>query len=176
MKWQPTLATDFVRLRPLKEADFAALYAVASDPLIWEQHPNNDRYEEAVFRVFFQAGIRSGGALALFDRTAEQLIGSSRFQVIPAAPDVVEIGWTFLARSHWGGLYNRAIKNLMINYAFEHVEGVLFYVGDQNFRSQRAVEKLGARLLKGTDYPHIPRKVSSPFLYRLERADWQQGA
>src|SRR6185312_15160356 len=76
---QPTLRGNLVHLRPLRESDFEALFAVASDPLIWEQHPASDRYQEPVFRDFFRGGIESGGAFLVLDATTGAVIGSTRY-------------------------------------------------------------------------------------------------
>ena len=140
---QPTLTGELVELRPLRPEDFDALYAVASDPLIWEQHPNRDRYQEEAFRAFFRDALASGGALVALDRTDGRVIGTSRYHGYDEAKSEVEIGWTFLARSHWGGAHNRDMKRVMLRHAFRFVEGVIFVVGVANFRSQRAVEKIG---------------------------------
>ena len=51
---QPCLKGDLLELRPLCAEDFRDLYAVAADPLIWEQHPCKDRYQEEVFTSFFR--------------------------------------------------------------------------------------------------------------------------
>jgi N-acetyltransferase len=142
--WQPTLAGDLIELRPLRAEDFAALYAVASDPLIWEQHPANDRWREDVFREFFRAAMESRAALRAIDRQTGRVVGSSRFGGYDAGQGEVEIGWTFLARSHWGGGYNREMKRLMLGHAFRFVARVVFLVGPGNFRSQRSLEKIGA--------------------------------
>jgi RimJ/RimL family protein N-acetyltransferase len=142
--FQPTLRGRLVALRPLRADDFAALLAVASDPLIWEQHPANDRYQPGPFRAFFEESLRSGGALAACDRRTEQIIGSSRFHAYDEAHSEVEIGWTFLARACWGGRYNAEMKRLMLGHAFRFVDRVVFLVGPTNYRSQRAVEKIGA--------------------------------
>ena len=130
-------------LRPLRAEDFDALYAVASDPLIWEQHPARDRYKEEVFREFFREAMESGGAFIVLDSKDGKVIGSSRFHGYNEEKSEIEIGWTFLARSHWGGIYNREMKQLMLQHAFRFVKSVLFLVGPQNFRSQRAMEKIG---------------------------------
>jgi RimJ/RimL family protein N-acetyltransferase len=143
---QPTLAGELVTLRPLAEDDWDALYAVASDPLIWEQHPAHDRWREAVFRAFFREAMESGGALAIIDRTDRRIIGSSRFHGWDAAAREIEIGWTFLARSHWGGRYNGETKALMLAHAFRFAAGVIFVIGPDNMRSRRAVEKIGGAL------------------------------
>lgn len=144
---QPTLRGEILELRPLRADDFPALYGVASDPLIWEQHPNSDRYREDVFREFFRDAIESGGALAAVDLKDGRVVGSSRFHGHDRAQSEVEIGWTFLARSHWGGRYNGEMKRLMLEHAFKFVDNVVFLVGPQNMRSRRAVEKIGGVLV-----------------------------
>ena len=123
--------------------DFHDLYAVASDPLIWEQHPIKDRYKEEVFKGFFRESLESGGALIAIDSKDGRVIGSSRFHGYDEEKSEIEIGWTFLARSHWGGVYNREMKQLMLRHAFKFVRSVIFLVGPQNLRSQRAMEKIG---------------------------------
>lgn len=141
---QPVLRGTLVELRPLRADDFDALFAVASDPLIWAQHPDRDRYQEPTFRAFFAEALASGGALVVIDPTSGRIIGSSRYHAFK--PDVaeVEIGWTFLARSYWGGRYNGEMKQLMLDHAFRWVRRVVFVIGPENRRSQRAVEKVGA--------------------------------
>jgi RimJ/RimL family protein N-acetyltransferase len=141
---QPVLRGDLVELRPLRHEDWEGLYAVAADPLIWEQHPVKTRHERQGFHTFFGESLASGGALAVVDLETQQLIGSSRFHGWNEEQSEVEIGWTFLARSHWGGIYNRLVKELMLAHAFRFVNRVVFLVGINNRRSQRAVEKLGA--------------------------------
>ena len=140
---QPTLRGDLVELRPLRADDFDALYAVAADPLLWEQHPNSDRYTPDVFAAFFREALDSGGAFLVTDRNDGRVIGSSRFARYDPDKSEIEIGWTFLARSHWGGVYNGEMKRLMLRHAFRFVQNVVFVVGPQNWRSQRAVEKIG---------------------------------
>ena len=141
---QPTLQGHLLHLRPLRPADFEALYAVASDPLIWEQHPHFDRYKLEVFKKFFADALESRGALIAIDNQSGKIIGSSRFAGLDQEKSEIEIGWTFLARSHWGGLFNREMKELMLRHAFQFVKTVIFLVGPKNFRSQRALAKIGA--------------------------------
>jgi RimJ/RimL family protein N-acetyltransferase len=141
---QPTLEGERVLLRPLRPDDFDALYAVARDPLIWEQHPASDRWQEPVFRRFFADALASGGALVALDRRDGAVVGSSRYYGYDPQAREVEIGWTFLARSHWGGHFNHEMKRLMLDHAFGFVDTVLFYVGVNNLRSQTAVERIGA--------------------------------
>jgi len=141
--FQPTIKGVLVELRPLRPDDWDPLFAVASDPLIWEQHPARDRYKPDVFRAFFREALASGGALTALDRKDGRIIGSSRFHDYNEQVSEVEIGWTFLARSHWGGRYNRELKQLMLRHAFQFVERVVFLIGRENLRSQKAIEKLG---------------------------------
>lgn len=141
---QPTLRSDRLELRPLRDSDFDELYAVAADPLIWAQHPDRDRHREEVFQRFFSDALDSGGALVAIDLADNRIIGSSRYHGYNEQEHSIEIGWTFLARSRWGGDYNGEMKRLMLEHAFRTVDKVLFLIGPDNLRSQRAVEKIGA--------------------------------
>lgn len=141
--YQPTLHGDHVTIRPLCDDDFDQLFAVASDPLIWEQHPAKDRCTEEGFKRFFDEARATTGALLALDAKTGEVIGSSRFFRHNEAASEVEIGWTFLARKCWGGLYNREMKALMLRHAFQFVEAVVLLVAPDNIRSQRAVEKIG---------------------------------
>jgi N-acetyltransferase len=141
---QPILKGELIELRPLQHEDFDDLYVMASDPLIWEQHPAKDRYKEEVFVDFFREALESRGALIVIDRKNGQVIGSSRFYGYDPEKSEIEIGWTFLARSYWGGMYNRELKELMLRHAFQFVSRVIFLVGPQNLRSQKALAKIGA--------------------------------
>ena len=141
---QPVLTGALVHLRPLRAGDFDALYAVASDPHIWEQHPESNRHELAVFRTFFDGAIVSGGALLETDAMTGAVIGSSRYFLYDETRRAIEIGWSFLARSHWGGRHNREMKRLMLQHAFRFVDRVHFIIGVRNLRSQRAIENIGA--------------------------------
>lgn len=141
---QPHLAGEFVELRPLRSDDFDSLYAVGCDPMIWELHPARNRYQEPEFRRFFQDAIESGGALVALDAKTQQFIGSSRFHGYDEEASEIEIGWSFLARSHWGGRHNGEMKRLMIRHALQYVESVVLFISPTNFRSQRAAEKIGA--------------------------------
>ena len=140
---QPTLQGELLELRPLRPEDWDALFQVASEPLIWEQHPAWDRYKPEVFREFFREALETRGAFAVIDRADGQVIGSSRFFGYDPETSEVEIGWTFLARSHWGGAYNRDMKRLMLQHALRSVRRVIFVIGMHNWRSQKAIEKLG---------------------------------
>jgi N-acetyltransferase len=166
MMRQPFLKGELLELRPLRPEDFDDLYAVASDPLIWEQHPHNTRYQEEVFRRFFQDALSSGGALVVIDAATGRVVGSSRYAGYDKEKSQVEIGWTFLARSHWGGVYNGEMKRLMLEHAFKFVNNVVFVIGTHNFRSQKAVEKLGAVRVGST----VDSGGADCFVYRITAA------
>lgn len=162
---QPTLKSEMLELRPLRAEDFEDLCAVASDPLIWEQHPDSDRYKPDVFRKFFEEALQSGGALIAIDRKTDRIIGSSRFHGYDLERSEIEIGWTFLARSHWGGTYNGEMKRLMLSHAFKFVDNVIFSIGSNNVRSQRAVEKIGGIRVGTRTDPH----GRESFIFRITR-------
>lgn len=168
---QPRLKGDLLELRPLRPDDFDALYAVAADPFIWEQHPNNDRYKRDVFEDFFRMAMESRGAFVALDAKDGRVIGSSRYHGYEESASEVEIGWTFLARAYWGGLYNREMKRLMLRHAFRFVDSVVFLVGPRNLRSQRAVEKIGGvRVGMRTDATGRESVV-----FRLKPEHWCEG-
>jgi N-acetyltransferase len=171
-EFQPHLQGDLLELRPLRADDYVALYAVAQDPLIWEQHPCNDRYLDDVFRVFFREAIESGGALLAIDRKEGRVIGSSRFHGYDAQRSEIEIGWTFLARSHWGGAFNREMKKLMLAHAFRFVNSAVFVIGPRNFRSQRAVEKIGGVF----DGKTVDSNGQDRVVYRIEASAFASGS
>ena len=165
---QPLLKGDLLELRPLTREDFHDLYAVASDPLLWEQHPEKDRYKEDVFKRFFREALESGGALVALDFRNGKVIGSSRFHGYDEQKSEIEIGWTFLARSHWGGIYNREMKRLMLRHAFTFVSSVIFLVGPQNMRSQRAVEKIG-----GVRVARADGDGRNSLVYQITASNWK---
>ncbi len=140
---QPTLRGELLWLRPLRTEDWDALFAVAADPLIWEQHPVPDRYQEKVFREYFRGAMDSGGAFVILDAKDDRVIGSTRFLGYDEEKSEIEIGFTFLARSYWGGVCNREMKDLLLRHAFQFVRHVVFLVGPENWRSQKAMEKIG---------------------------------
>lgn len=167
---QPHLTGTLIELRPLRAADFDALFEAASDPLIWEQHPEPDRYKREVFQRFFDGAIESKGAFAVIDRRTRRIIGSSRYCDLKPAESEVEIGWTFLERAYWGGAYNAELKALMLKHAFRFVERVVFVVGERNLRSQKALQKIGARFLRATDPDdNGKRKVIFAMMREAER-------
>jgi len=168
--YQPVLQGQLVELRPLRPEDFEDLYAVAADPLIWEQHPARNRCERDVFQTFVDEALASTGALVAIDAETQQVIGSSRFHACNEAASEVEIGWTFLARSHWGGRYNAEMKRLMLQHAFQFVVNVVFLVAQNNIRSQRAVERIG-----GVQSGTRPDKYGNEsFVYRITKSEFAE--
>lgn len=173
MDRQKQLADAIVRLDPLCADDFDRLYAVASDPLVWSQHPNPDRWQRDVFRNFFDGAMQSGGAYLIVDQGTNAVIGSTRFYGFDAATREVHIGYTFLARSHWGGVFNPAVKRLMLDHAFgSGIDRVLFHIGVENKRSRIAIERLGARFVREVDVAYHGESVKRNAVYAIERADW----
>jgi N-acetyltransferase len=142
MNLQPTLHHALVNVRPLETRDWDRLFAAASDPMIWKQHPNPNRYRQEDFETYFRGAMESKGALLVLSPSGE-VIGCSRFYELDLARKSVLIGYTFLVCSHWGGKTNSALKHLMLGHAFQSVNHVRFHVGAENRRSQIAMERLG---------------------------------
>lgn len=171
---QPTLEDEQIILRSLQENDFDALYTAASDPLIWEQHPARDRWQRDVFEVFFRGAMDSGGAFAVIDKKSGKIIGSSRFVKVKESENAIEIGWTFLAREYWGGVYNLSMKRLMIDHVLRFVDNILFFIGENNMRSRKAVEKLGGVLITELEGKPITAPSDARVIYCLSRGVWRK--
>jgi len=169
MQLQPILTGKLIELRPLAPADFDALFQAASDPLIWEQHPENTRYKREIFQTFFDGGIKSGGAFVVVDRKSGKIIGSSRYCNLKPEESEVEVGYTFLERAYWGGEYNREMKQLMLDHAFKFVKRVVFVVGDTNLRSQKALEKIGARFWKNAEWKSHDGSLRKTVIFEITR-------
>ena len=172
---QPTLSDTRVLLRPLAVADWDALFAVAADPLIWALHPAHDRWQEAVFRRFFSDALASGGALVATDPASGAVIGSSRFDTTRAEAGEIEIGYTFLARAHWGGTVNAAMKRLMLGHALTHFDRVVFLVGETNHHSRRALEKIGASLTDRSQRTVLAGREIVHVIYAIDREGFAAG-
>jgi len=166
----PVLEGPRVIVRPIQEDDWEGMFAAAANPKIWELHPVTDRYKEPVFRAFFDDAIASGSAFTFVDIETAKIIGSSRYNGFDEELGEIEIGWTFLGHDFWGGSYNAEIKKLMLDHAFKFVDTVVFWVGDTNIVSMRAMEKIGGvkrdqmigRVLGGINYPHIRYEIRKP--------------
>lgn len=176
MDRQPTLETERLVLRPLTEDDREPLYEVASDPMVWEQHPIHDRWRREVFDAFFDEGLASGGALAVVDKAKDRIVGSTRYDKYdPEEGGVVEIGWTFLERRCWGKGINREMKRAVLEHAFEHVALVEFRVGDTNYRSRNALEAIRAERTDRYELERYQGKRVVHLIYEITREAFEVG-
>lgn len=171
--WLPVLEGTHIRLRPVTEADRDSLYAVAADPLIWAMHPAHDRHLRPVFDAFLDLAFADRGGLIVEDRETARVLGFSRYSATRALPGEVEIGWTFLSRDCWGSSVNAEMKRLMIDHGFRFADRIIFLIGEDNLRSRRAVEKLGATIGPRTlDAPAAGRTIRH-LVYELDREKWR---
>ena len=172
INWQPEiLESDILKIVPLTEADFDTLFKVASDPLIWEQHPANDRYKLEVFKPYFAGAISGKSAFKIIDKSTNHIIGSTRYYDYKPENSSIAIGFTFLAKEYWGGTYNKSAKKLLIDYAFQFVDNIYFHIGVTNFRSQIAIKKVGA--VKTNDINFENNGQSLPhFEYLIQKQNW----
>ncbi len=172
--WQPVLSDEKVVLEPLKESDFNQLYAVASDPLIWDQHPNPDRWKYDAFQNFFNGAILSGGALKILDSKSSALAGCTRFYDFNEHKKSIFIGYTFLARRWWGQGYNISVKKLMLDYAFQYAATVYFHIGAHNTRSISSIRKLGVKMTRSIEITYFGEAPKTNNEYILEREVWNK--
>lgn len=166
---QPTLSGRLLTLRPLRADDYDELRAAAADPEIWAQHPVKERATPDGFRAFFDDAMASGGALVALDARSGEVVGTSRYRH-HADTGEVEIGWTFLVRSRWGGEWNGEMKAMMLAHAFRFVDRVILIVAPENVRSRRAVEKIG-----GVEHGTRPDSRGRPSVcYVVTREGWSR--
>ena len=171
---QPILKGGLIDVRPLKPEHYEALFDAASDPLIWEQHPERDRYKRKVFQRFFDGAIESKGAFAVIHCETRRIIGSSRYYGYKQQPRQIAIGYTFLERAFWGGSYGPELKRLMLDHAFQFVDEVFFEVGEGNLRSQKALQKLGAQFVKSVELEGLYGNTLSCSVFTITRTRWTQ--
>lgn len=178
---QPVLETERLTLRPLAEDDREALYEIASDPAVWEQHPMHDRWRREVFDAFFDEGLASGGSLAVVRKSDDRIVGHTRYGEVEAEDEggpegsSVEIGWTFLAPVCWGKGYNPEMKRAMLAHAFEEVATAEFRVGDTNYRSRNALEAIGAVRTERYELERYRGKRVVHLVYAISRDGFAEG-
>ena len=170
--FQPTLQNKLVTATPLQQIDFEGLYKAGSDPLIWEQHPNKNRYQRSEFENYFKGAMESGGAFLVRDTATNEIIGSSRYSDYDAATATVSIGYTFFIRSHWGGGHNYALKRLMLDHIFQFVNAVTFYIGAVNKRSQISLERFGAIKTGEKELAYYGEAPKLDYVYTITKERW----
>ena len=156
--------TQHFSLERIAESDFESLYAVACDPLIWEQHPESNRWQKDIFSAFFSNGLANDlGCFVIRERLAREIIGSTRYYGYDKEDRCVRIGFTFLARAlgHFGKPRD---KDATLARAFTVCESVLFDIGPENKRSITAVKKLGGV------YSHTESPTKA--VYILKSSQW----
>lgn len=169
MNIQATLENENVKLVPLNPNDFEELFSVASDPKIWEQHPNKDRYQREVFEKFFQGAIESKGAFKIMDKSSNEVAGSTRFYDYNPKENSIFIGYTFYATKFWGSKLNPQVKKLMLDYIFQFVDKVNFHVGKDNIRSQKAMEKLGAKKVDEVNVAYFGEPAKLNVVFEIDK-------
>ncbi|PZF71246.1 GNAT family N-acetyltransferase [Taibaiella soli] len=171
---QSILENDRAMLTPLQEKDFDALYAVASDPKVWEQHPNKDRWKQEVFRTFFEGAMESKGAFKIIDKATGHVAGSTRFYDYNEKENSILIGYTFYGTSFWGTGMNKAVKKMMLDYIFQFVSKVYFHIGAVNTRSQIAIGRLGAQKVAEEEIAYFGEAPKLNFIYAITKEEWER--
>ena len=167
---QPTfLGDDLIKLIPLLETDFDKLFEVASNLKVWEQHPNPNRYKLDHFTTYFKGALESKGAFLIVDSKTNETIGCSRYYDFNEEDNSILIGYTFIGTQFWGNGYNKALKKLMLDYAFQFVDKVYFHIGAYNFRSQKAIEKIGAIKIDEFEVEYYGEVSKLNFVYLINK-------
>jgi RimJ/RimL family protein N-acetyltransferase len=169
-----------VRLEPLAREHHDGLLAAASDGRLWELWFTSVPEPEQVHAYISGAlaGQQAGSMLpwAVRELKSGAIVGSTRYHDIVAAADRVEIGWTWYAKRVQRSHVNTACKLLLFAHAFEALgcKVVGLRTDNFNFRSQRAIEALGAKK-DGVIRHHWPRRdgtVRDTVMYSVLAAEW----
>lgn len=171
---QSILENEKVILYPLQEKDFEVLYAVASDPKIWEQHPNKDRWKKEVFKTFFDGAMQSKGAFKIVEKATGNTIGSTRIYDYNEQENSIFIGYTFYAVQYWGKGINHAVKTIMLDYIFQSVSKVHFHIGANNIRSQVAIGRIGAEKVAEQEVTYFGEAPRLNFVYEISKEKWKK--
>ncbi|MGL6128406.1 acetyltransferase [Chryseobacterium artocarpi] len=169
---QPVLENEEFQLIPLQQGDFESLYEVASDPKVWEQHPNKDRYQREIFENFFRGAIESKGAFKIVEKSTGDVLGSSRYYNFDQDDNHIFIGYTFYGTKSWGKGINPQVKKLMLDYIFQFVDKVHFHIGKENYRSQKALEKLGGEKIAEEEVAYFAEPTRTNFVYEIKKENW----
>lgn len=160
------------QLIPLQQGDFESLYEVASDPQVWEQHPNKDRYQRPVFEIFFKGAIESKGAFKIIDKETGDVLESTRFYNFNKDKCSIFVGYTFYGTKSWGKGINHQVKKLMLDYIFQFVDTVHFHIGKENYRSQTALERIGGLKIAEEEVAYFGEPARINFLYEIQKENW----
>ncbi|HTO16956.1 MAG TPA: GNAT family N-acetyltransferase [Edaphocola sp.] len=171
---QTRLENDKVMLLPLEAADFEAVYIPASNPEVWNQHPNKERWQRSVFENFFNGALESKGAFKIMDKKENLVIGCTRFYDYDQEDDSIYIGYTYFGKDHWGQGFNREVKHLMLDYIFQYVSKVKLHIGAENYRSQSSIEKIGAVKIAEEKVAYFGESTKLNFLYLIEKEKWRK--
>ena len=99
MNFKSHFEDSSISLLQIKKENFEELYLVASDPIIWEQHPENDRWKKEKFSIFYKNGLQNKfGFLLIFDKHKNEIIGSTRFYSYDKMDKAIRIGFTFISQ------------------------------------------------------------------------------
>lgn len=170
---QITLENDKTRLSPLQEYDFEDVYGVASDPKIWEQHPNKDRWKREVFKGFFEGALLSKGAFKIIDKKTGTTVGCTRFYDYDEKENSILIGYTFFAINSWGKGTNHEVKTIMLDYAFQYVSKVIFHIGATNYRSQVSIKRLGAIEVAELEVAYFAEEPKLNKVFSISKEQWE---
>lgn len=171
---QPILENEQYQLIPLQQGDFESLYEVASDPEVWKQHPNKDRYRKEVFSIFFEGAMKSGGAFKITEKSSGEILGSTRFYDYNQSDNSIFIGYTFYGTKSWGKGINPQVKKMMLQYIFQFVDTVYFHVGKDNIRSRTAMERLGAEKIGEEEIAYFGEPSRINIIYQIKKEKYEK--
>jgi N-acetyltransferase len=184
MKIEPvTLAGQIVRLEPLEMKHAAELYQVSQDQAIWTYMPAYPPGSLADMERIIATALHEQQASAcqpfvIIDLVQGRVVGSTRYHNWSLQDHGVEIGWTWLTPFAQRTGVNTECKYLLLRHAFEGVGAirVQFRTHHLNFKSQRALQRLGA-IKEGELRNHMIMPDGSyrhSVFYSIIESEWPQ--
>lgn len=138
-----------INLVPLEEKHLEELYTAAADKELWALIPTDCSERDTFYKTYeFAISERTAGnqyPFVIIHKDTNKIIGSTRLFEIYPADKKLEIGWTWITKDHWGTTINLECKLLLLTYCFETLKTnrVQLKTKDTNFRSRKAIEKIG---------------------------------
>ncbi|OPC32488.1 GNAT family N-acetyltransferase [Elizabethkingia miricola] len=138
-----------INLVPLEEKHLEELYTAAADKELWALIPTDCSERDTFYKTYeFAISERTAGnqyPFVIIHKDTNKIIGSTRLFEIYPADKKLEIGWTWITKDYWGTTINLECKLLLLTYCFETLKTnrVQLKTKDTNFRSRKAIEKIG---------------------------------
>lgn len=175
----PILSSNGIILKPLTLTDASDLVEACQDGELWKINVTSVPEPDKVIDYINTAdSMPDRQAFVVIDERTGKAIGSTSFHDILPLTKRLEIGYTWYAKSYWRTHVNTTCKLMLLTYIFETLEyqTVGWRTDIENHRSQKAIERLGAKkdgVIRGN---RVRRDgvISDTVMYSVLKSEWPQ--